>query len=76
MPKKTFTVSTRLQKESPLVCYMQKYIEDYNQIYRYAWQVYTSERYSFSTDSKFRTHLCEKYGILGRTANSVIRDIK
>ena len=45
MPKKTFTVSTRLQKESPLVCYMQKYIEDYNQIYRYAWQVYTSERH-------------------------------
>ena len=30
----------------------------------------------FSTDSKFRTHLCERYGILGRTANSVIRDIK
>ena len=76
MPKKTFTVSTRLQKESPLISYMQDYIKDYNQIYRYAWQIYTSEKYSFSTDSKFRTHLCEKFGILGRTANSMIRDIK
>lgn len=76
MPKKTFTVSTRLQRNSPLVCYMQEYIKDYNKIYRYAWQVYTSASYSFATDSKFRTHLCEKFGILGRTANSIIRDIK
>ena len=76
MPKKTYTVSTRLQKNSPLVCYMEDYITEYNQIYRYAWQVYTSKTYSFATDSKFRTHLCEKFGILGRTANSILRDIK
>ena len=76
MPKKTYTVSTRLQKNSPLVCYMEEYIAEYNQIYRYAWQIYTSETYSFAADSKFRTHLCEKFGILGRTANSMIRDIK
>lgn len=76
MPKKTYTISTRLQKTSPLVCYMEEYITEYNQIYRYAWQVYTSETYWFATDSKFRTHLCEKFGILGRTANSMIRDIK
>ena len=76
MPKKTYTVSTRLQKNSPLICYMEDYITEYNQIYRYAWQVYTSKTYSFATDSKFRTHLCEKFGILGRTANSILRDIK
>ena len=76
MPKKTYTVSTRLQKNSPLVCYMEDYITEYNQIYRYAWQVYISKAYSFATDSKFRTHLCEKFGILGRTANSILRDIK
>lgn len=76
MPKKTFTISTRLQKNSPLVCYMEAYLPEYNQIYRYAWQIYTSKAYSFRTDSKFRTHLCEKFGILGRTANSILRDIK
>ena len=76
MPKKTYTVSTRLQKNSPLVCYMEEYMTEYNQIYRYAWQVYTSKAYAFATDSKFRTHLCEKFGILGRTANSIIRDMK
>ena len=32
MPKKTFTVSTRLQKESPLVSYMQDYIKDYTHV--------------------------------------------
>ena len=76
MPKKTYTVSTRLQGNSSLVHYMKEYIEDYNKIYRYAWQIYTSPRYAFATDSKFRTHLCETFGILGRTANSMIRDIK
>ena len=76
MPKKTFTISTRLQKKSPLVCYMEAYMAEYNQIYRYAWQVYTSKNYSFATDSKFRTYLCEKFPILGRTANSIIRDMK
>ena len=76
MPKKTYTVSARLQVQSPLVCYMQEYMKDYNKIYRYAWQIYTSPTYEFATDSKFRTHLCERFGILGRTANSMIRDIK
>ena len=76
MPKKTYTISTRLQRTSPLVCYMEEYIKDYNQIYRYAWQRYTSKENRFVTDSKFRTDLCDKFGILGRTANAMIRDIK
>ena len=73
MPKKTYTVSTRLSVHNPLVSYMKDYINDYNKMYRYAWQVYTSPTYAFATDSKFRTHLCETFGILGRTANSMIR---
>ena len=76
MPKKTYTIHTRLQRNSPLVCYMLDYISDYNKIYRYAWQRYISKEYRFGTDSKFRTHLCDTFGILGRTANSIIRDIK
>lgn len=76
MRKKTYTVSTRLSVPSPLVGYMKEYTKDYNKIYRYAWQIYTSPTYVFATDSKFRTHLCERFGILGRTANSMIRDIK
>ena len=76
MPKKIYTVSTRLQVQSPLVGYMKEYINDYNTIYRYAWQIYISPTYQFATDSKFRTHLCERFVILGRTANSMIRDIK
>lgn len=76
MPKKTYTVNTRLQAQSALVCYMQDYMKDYNKIYRYAWQIYTSPTYKFATDSKFRTHLCETFHILGRTANSMIREIK
>ena len=76
MPKKTYTVSTRLSVHSPLISYMKEYRKDYNKIYRYAWQIYTSPTYAFATDSKFRTHLCERFGILGRTANSMIREIK
>ena len=40
MPKRTYTVSTRLSIHSPLVVYMKDYMEDYNKIYRYAWQIY------------------------------------
>ena len=76
MSKRTYTVSTRLSIHSSLVVYMKDYMEDYNKIYRYAWQVYTSPTYEFTTDSKFRTHLCERFRILGRTANSMIREIK
>ena len=32
MPKKTYTVSTRLQIQSPLVVYMKDYMNDYNKI--------------------------------------------
>ena len=72
MPSKTFTVSTRLSKDSELVRYFELSITEYNKIYRYAWQLYTK---SNLTRSELRNHLVEKYGILGRTANSIAFDI-
>ena len=72
MPSKTFTVSTRLSKDSELVRYEEQSITKYNKIYRYAWHLYTK---SNLTRSELRNHLVEKYGILGRTANSIAFDI-
>lgn len=76
MTTRVYTVSTRLRKDSELVKYMSDYITDYNRIYRYAWHIYTSKDYSFKSISIFRTHLCVQFGILGRTANSIIHDIQ
>ena len=72
MPSKTFTVATRLQKDSNLVKYAEQSITEYNKIYRYAWQLYTK---SNLTRSELRNHLVAKFGILGRTANSIAFDI-
>lgn len=77
MPSKQFTLETRLEK-SELTAYLNNFVSDYNKIYRYAWHRFTSHTFKevFETDSKFVTHLCGKFGILERTSNSIVRDIK
>lgn len=72
MPSKTFTVATRLKKDSNLVRYAEQSITEYSKIYRYAWQLYTK---SNLTRSDLRNHLVAQFGILGRTANSIAFDI-
>lgn len=75
MPKKIYTVSTRLQKDSNLVAYATDYVTEYNKIVRYAWYQYISKDFDM-TESESRTHLCQKFNILGRTANSITHYIK
>lgn len=73
MPSKTFTVSTRLQKDSELVRYIEQSITKYSKIYRYAWHFYINNQNIKRSD--LRNHLVYKFGILGRTANSIAFDI-
>ena len=73
MSSKTFTVSTRLQKDSNLVRYAEQSITEYNKIYRYAWHFYINNQNVKRSD--LRNHLVAKFGILGRTANSIAFDI-
>ena len=77
MPSKQFTLETRLEK-SELTAYLNNFVSDYNKIYRYAWHRFTSQTFKdvFETDGKFVMHLCGKFGILRRTSNSIVRDIK
>ena len=73
MPSKTFTVSTRLSKDSELVRYAEQSITEYSKIYRYAWHFYINNQNIKRSD--LRNHLVSKFGILGRTANSIAFDI-
>lgn len=73
MPKKVYTISTRLEKESPLVVYASNYITDYNKIYRYAWNLYLKGKLS---KVEFKKELQKKYGILARTANTMHNNIE
>lgn len=73
MPSKTFTVSTRLSKNSELVRYAEQSITEYSKIYRYAWHFYINNQNIKRSD--LRNHLVYKFGILGRTANSIAFDI-
>ena len=73
MPKKVYTISTRLQKDSPLVRYASNYITDYNKIYRYAWNLYLKGNLS---KVDFKKDLQRKYGILARTANTLHNNIE
>lgn len=73
MSSKTFTVSTRLQKDSNLVRYAERSIAEYSKIYRYAWHFYINNQTVKRSD--LRNHLVAKFGILGRTANSIAFDI-
>lgn len=73
MPSKTFTVSTRLSKDSELVRYAEQSITEYSKIYRYAWHFYINNQNIKRSD--LRNHLVYKFDILGRTANSIAFDI-
>lgn len=73
MPSKTFTVSTRLQVDNNLVRYYEQSITEYSKIYRYAWHFYINNQNVKRSD--LRNHLVCKFGILGRTANSIAFDI-
>lgn len=73
MPSKTFTVSTRLSKDSELVRYAEQSITEYSKIYRYAWHFYINNQNIKRSD--LRNHLVHKFGILSRTANSIAFDI-
>ena len=44
MPSKTFTVATRLSKDSELVRYSELSITEYSKIYRYAWHFYINNQ--------------------------------
>lgn len=73
MPSKTFTVSTRLQLDTNLVRYSELSITEYNKIFRYAWHFYINNQNVKRSD--LRNHHVYKFGILGRTANSIAFDI-
>lgn len=73
MPSKTFTVYTRLSKDSELVRYAEQSITEYSKIYRYAWHFYINNQNIKRSD--LRNHLVSKFGILGRTANAIAFDI-
>jgi len=78
--EKYYTTETRLNlKENyELAEYLSEYITFYNTISRYVWRQLMSPdfRVKFNSNSKFNTHICQKYNLLKRTANSIINETK
>ena len=75
---KTFTIETRLEKTEELEAYFSRYLKEYNAIYRTMWQKMTAPDYRvrYPKDSYFVTEMCQTYGVLKRTINSIRYDIK
>lgn len=77
---KNYTIETRLELKDnkELINYFENYISEYNAILRYTWRQLTSSTYKedYPKKSYFVTHLCNKYGILKRTANSIVYEVE
>ena len=75
---KTFTIETRLEKTKELEAYFSSYLKEYNAIYRTMWHkmIASDYRFRYPKDSYFVTEMCQTYGVLKRTINSIRYDIK
>ncbi len=75
---KTFTIETRLEKTKELEVYFSSYLKEYHAIYRTMWHkmIASDYRVQYPKDSYFVTEMCQTYGVLKRTINSIRYDIK
>lgn len=73
-----YTIETRLElKENrELKEYLESYVTFYNKVFRYVWRQLTSPEYSkkFKTKAKFVTEVCQRYGLLKRSVNSIVNE--
>lgn len=80
MPAKVYTIETRLSAPigSELREYLDEYVTEYNKCYRDMWHHMTAPDFKtrYSKESNFVTDMCNKYGYLKRTVNSIRYDIK
>lgn len=76
MISQNYTIATRLQKSD--ITYFENFITEYNKVYRKMWYIMTSPDYDkqYKKDSYFVTDMCNRYGMLKRTINSIRYDIK
>ena len=78
MVSKTFTIETRLEKTKEVEAYFSSYLKEYNAMYREMWHkmIAPDYRVRYPKDSYFVTEMCQTYGVLKRTINSIRYDIK
>ena len=80
MPTKVYTIETRLPASinSELRIYLDDYVKEYNKCYRDMWHQMTASDFKtkYPKESNFVTDICNKYGYLKRTINSIRYDIK
>ena len=80
MPSREYTIETRIaaSQESEIREYADSFITEYSRVYRRMWQDVTSSdfRGRYSKDSYYVTAICNRYGFLKRTVNSILREIK
>lgn len=80
MALRAYTIETRLKSPlgSEIREYLDSYVTDYSIIFRRMWQDMTSPDHQkkYPQESKYITKICQTYGILKRTANSINNEIK
>lgn len=80
MPYKVYTTETRFSMPigSEIRTYCDKFVTEYNKVYRDMWHTMTALDFKkqYPKDSNYITYICNKYGLLKRTVNSIKFEIK
>ena len=75
---KIFTSETRIEITNELRTYLNNFVCEYNKVYRIMYQIMRKPDFykQYSKNSYFVSEMCNKYGLLKRTVNSIFKDIQ
>ena len=73
--ERTYTLETRIYLNEEIKRYLSSYVRDYNRLYRVMWHQTTSPTFAMKPSS-YITYICNKYGVLRRTANTIYKSIQ
>lgn len=75
--ERVYTVETRIRLNQDIREYLNSYVTYYNRLYRIMWHQMSSVDFKtrFTSPSYYLTYICNIYGVLRRTANTIYKDI-
>lgn len=73
--ERTYTVETRIYLNDEVKDYLGNYVFDYSRLYRIMWHQMTSPTFNMK-QSSYVTNICNEYGVLKRTANTIYKSIQ
>lgn len=72
-----YTIETRIRLNSEIREYLNSYVVDFSQLYRVMWSQMSSPDFKlkYTKPSYYISHICNSYGVLKRTANTIYRSV-